>query len=516
VRRNSALAGVAVAAIGLTVACGRGGAPAEAPAPGPATSAAAPATPKTATPTDAAWDEAIRELLAPWKGDLDGMVERRYVRMLVTFSKTNYFLDQATQHGITYDAGKLFEDTLNAGRGSNAVRVNVAFIPVRRDDLLRALADGRGDIAAANLTITPDREQLVDFSVPFRTDAREILVTGANIAGPSSVEDLSGREVHVRRSSSYFESLTRLNASLMKAGKPPVKVVAADEQLEDEDLLEMVNAGLMPATIVDDYLATFWAQVFDHISVRDAIAVNDNGRIAWAVRKGSPQLKRAVDSFASTHGKGTLQANVVLNRYLKSTDFVRNSASAEEQHKFRTLVQIFQKYGGEYDLPWLLVAAQGYQESQLDQDRRSSAGAVGVMQIKPTTAAGAPLFIRDVDTSTENNIHAGVKYLRFIIDQYYKNEPMDGLNKGLFAIASYNAGPARISELRAKATRMGLDSNVWFQNVEVVAAREIGRETVQYVSNIYKYFVSYKLIVGEMEQRGELTPGGSKTDPKRR
>ena len=216
-RRISALAGVAVAAIGLTLACGRGGAPAEAPAPGPATSAAA--RPKTATPAEAASDEAIRELLAPWKGDLDGMVGRRYVRMLVTFSKTNYFLDQATQHGITYDAGKLFEDTLNAGRGSNAVRVNVAFIPVRRDELLRALADGRGDIAAANLTITPDREQLVDFSVPFRTDAREILVTGANVAGPSSVEDLSGREVHVRRSSSYFESLTRLNASLDEGRK---------------------------------------------------------------------------------------------------------------------------------------------------------------------------------------------------------------------------------------------------------------------------------------------------------
>jgi membrane-bound lytic murein transglycosylase MltF len=193
---------------------------------------------------------------------------------------------------------------------------------------------------------------------------------------------------------------------------------------------------------------------------------------------------------------------VVLRRYLKNSDYVKNSASEEEQRKFRALVTLFRTAGDKYDLPWLLLAAQGYQESQLDQSRRSAAGAVGVMQLKPSTAEGAPVFIKGVDKSVERNIEAGAKYLRFIVDEYYKDEPMDRLTKGLFALASYNAGPARVAGLRRKAERMGLDPNRWFQNVEVVAAREIGRETVQYVSNIYKYYVAYRLISEQRQRAG--------------
>ena len=194
--------------------------------------------------------------------------------------------------------------------------------------------------------------------------------------------------------------------------------------------------------------------------------------------------------------------NVVLQRYLKNAAYVKNSASEAEQRKFRALVDLFRTSGDRYDLPWLLLAAQGYQESQLDQSRRSHAGAVGVMQVKPSTAEGPPVFIKGVDKSAERNIEAGAKYLRFIVDEYYKDEPMDRLTKGLFALASYNAGPARVAGLRRKAERVGLDPNQWFQNVEVIAAREIGRETVQYVANIYKYYVAYKLISEQRQRAG--------------
>ena len=169
-----------------------------------------------------------------------------------------------------------------------------------------------------------------------------------------------------------------------------------------------------------------------------------------------------------------------LKRYFGKAEYLKRSTSAEDQRKFRTLIKFFRQYGSEYDLPYLLLAAQGYQESQLDQNRRSSAGAVGVMQIKPSTAEGSPVFIKGVDRSVEANIHAGAKYLRWIVDEYYKDEPMTPIDKGLFALASYNAGPGRMNELRRKATKLGLDRNKWFQNVEIVAAREIGRETVQY------------------------------------
>ena len=490
------------AALTLTGACGRTSE--SPPAKRPAAEQPAPA-PEPA-PVPPLSDEIVARMLAPWSGDLAGMVERRYIRLLVTFSKTHYSLDGLQQRGATFEAGRAFEDFVNARLKLQNLRISIAFIPVTRDRIFKAIAAGEGDIAAASLTITPQRHEIVDFAAPFVSDVRELVVTAADQPPVAQAEDLSGRTVHVRRSSSYYESLTALNARLRAAGEPPVTIVDAPEPLEDEDLLEMANAGLIPIAIVDDYKADLWTKVFDRIRVQPA-TLRSGGRIAWAFRKNSPELAEVVNDFVRTHGKGTLAFNLVTQRYFKSTDWVKNAASEADLAKFRQVVAFFRRYGDQYDLPWLLVAAQGYQESTLNQSKKSRAGAVGVMQIKPETAAGNPINIHGVDTSAERNIHAGVKYLRFIVDRYYKDEPMDRVNKSLFAMASYNAGPARISQLRAKAKRMGLDPNQWFGHVEVVAAREIGRETVQYVSNIYKYYVSYQLIQEQQETRRRARGG---------
>jgi membrane-bound lytic murein transglycosylase MltF len=501
------------AVVVLDAACrGESGAP---PAVTTAARGSDPVAPGAAAPSDTAGlptaglpsDSAIAQMLAPHRGDLDSMVARRYIRVLVTLNKTHYFLDRAEQHGATYEAGKLFEDFLNTRLGSKHIRVALAFIPVSRDRLISALAEGRGDIAAAGLTVTPERARVVDFATPWVNDVREVVVTAAGQPALHDVQELSGREVHVRRSSSYYGSLAELNASLRAAGKPPVRIVPASESLEDEDLLEMVNAGIIPATIVDSYLAEFWTGVFDQMRVYPDAPLRTGRQIAWALRKNTPQLREMVNTFVASHGKGSASFNIVTRRYFKDNRWVKNPASEAELRRFRETADFFRAYGDQYDLPWLLVAAQAFQESGIDQSKRSSAGAVGVMQIKPSTAADKHIGIHGVDTSAERNIHAGVKYLRFIADRYYADQPMDRLNKGLFAVASYNAGPARIAQLRAKAARMGLDPNVWFGNVEVVAARDIGRETVQYVSNIYKYFVTYRLLESERERRKRARGG---------
>ena len=190
-----------------------------------------------------------------------------------------------------------------------------------------------------------------------------------------------------------------------------------------------------------------------------------------------------------------------MKKYFQNTQWVKNAASESERKKFLDMGQLFRRYGDRYDFPWLLLVAQAYQESTIDQNKKSPVGAVGVMQIKPSTAEGDPINIKGVDQSADRNVEAGAKYLRFMVDRYFKNEPMDRIDKGLFAIASYNAGPARVAGLRRKAKVMGLDPNKWFGNVEVVAARDIGRETVQYVSNIYKYYVSYTLIANQRQQK---------------
>jgi membrane-bound lytic murein transglycosylase MltF len=337
-------------------------------------------------------DEFIARMLAPWHGDLPGIKERRYLRMLVTFNRTHYFADRMQQHGVTYDAGELFETFLNQRLNMTTVQIHVVFIPVTRDRLFQALADGKGDIAAAGLTVTPEREARVAFAPPFVTNVREIVVTSASQAPVATADDLSGRPVHVRKSSSYYQSLTELNHRLAAQGKAPVEIVAVPEALETEDLLEMANADLIPITIADDYLAEFWAMVFDGMRLQPA-AVNAGRQLAWAVRKDAPELQRVVDAFVRANPKGSTSFNTIFQRYLKNADYVKNATSEREMAKFRQIRGLFEKYGDQYDLPWPLLAAQAYQESQLNQTKTSSAGAVGVMQIKPSTAAGSPINI---------------------------------------------------------------------------------------------------------------------------
>jgi membrane-bound lytic murein transglycosylase MltF len=436
--------------------------------------------------------EELLKLNQVWKGDFDGMAQRRIIRVLVTFSRTHYYIDRGQQRGVAYEAIRAFEDFVNVRLKNRNLKVHAIIIPVGRDQLITGLVEGRGDIAAANLTITAERRKLVDFSDPGLTEVKEYVVTDRSVPMPAGLDDLAGREIFVRASSSYYGSLQRLNESLEKKGKPPVTIVPADELLEDEDLLEMVDAGLIPATVADSHIADFWNDVFDNLRVDREVPVSTGGQIAWAFRKNSPRLKEVIDAFVKDHRKGTAFGNILYKRYLRDTDRLKNPVAAAELRKFREMTDLFKKYSDRYGFDWLMVVAQAYQESRLDQNLRSKAGAVGVMQVLPKTAADSSVGVRGIE-KLENNIHAGVKYMRYLFDQHLKDAPMDPLNRNLFAFAAYNAGPARVAQLRKKAADMGLDPNRWFQNVEIVAAKDIGRETVQYVSNIYKYYVAYRL-----------------------
>jgi len=297
--------------------------------------------------------------------------------------------------------------------------------------------------------------------------------------------------VFVRKSSSYYESLVALNQKFAAAQKPPLTLQEAPETLEDEDLLEMLNAGLIALIIVDKHKADFWKQIFPQLTVHDTVVVRTGGEVAWAMRTGSPQLKAALDDFVTRHKVGTATGNQLLTRYLKNVQYVKNAASEEERKKFLALLQYFQTYGDQYDVDWLLMGAQGYQESQLNQQAKSSVGAIGVMQLMPAT--GKELQVGDI-TAIEANIHAGIKDMRFMINRYDEKEPMTQLDKALFTFASYNAGPGRVRQLRQEAAKRGLAPNVWFQNVEYIAAEKVGQETVTYVSNIYKYDIAYRLV----------------------
>jgi membrane-bound lytic murein transglycosylase MltF len=443
-------------------------------------------------------EAAVNKLGGTWTGDLDGMIKRRVIRVATTYSKTHYFIDQGVQRGAVYESFKLFEDELNAKIKAKDLRVHVVFIPMSRDELLPSVAEGRADVAAAALTVTPDRQKLVDFSPPTRTNVDEIVVTGPGAPAIATADDLAGREVFVRRSSSYYDSLVALNAQLKQKGRPEAVLKLAPETLETEDVLEMVNAGLVKITVADNHLAEFWKQLLPSLTLHPGAAVRSGGQLAVGMRKNSPQVMAAMKTWIAKHGPRTMFGNMMTQRYLKGTKFAKSATSKAEMQRFQQIVGFFRTYGEKYDMDYLLMAAQGFQESGLDHSVKSHVGAIGVMQVMPAT--GKELKVGDI-SQVENNIHAGVKYVRFMIDQYFEKEPMDRLNKGLFAFAAYNAGPARVRQLRREAGQRGLDPNVWFNNVERIASERIGRETVTYVSNIYKYYIAYRLAADELDQR---------------
>jgi membrane-bound lytic murein transglycosylase MltF len=372
------------------------------------------------------------------------------------------------------------------------------FLPTSRDELQQALVEGRGDIVAANITVTPERAKVVDFTFPGKRDVREIVVTGRGAPTVQTLDDLGGKVVYVREKGIQFESLTTLNASLKQRGKAEVVIKTVPAALEDEDILEMVNAGLLKTTVVDDFIAEFWKQVLPNLTLHPDMAVRSDGAIAWAVRKGSPKLIATLNPFIVANRQGTLFGNTVLQKYLKSAKFVKDATDGDDLKKFQATVEIFKRFGGQYSLDYLLVMAQGYQESGLSQEARSRVGAVGIMQVMPAT--GRELKVGDI-RQVDANIHAGVKYIRFMIDEQFAGEPMDDLNKTLFAFAAYNCGPGRLRGLRREAKAKGLNPNIWFNNVERIAGARIGRETVQYVSNIYKYYVAYSLMQKEMQEK---------------
>ena len=420
------------------------------------------------------------------------MVKRRNIRALVMINPIGFFYDNGQPMGIMYEALSALETYVNQKFNTGALNIQISFIPVRPDQAEAALTQGVGDVIAYSLVITPERQQQVAFTVPLETNARQVLVTGRNFGKVTSLEDLGGKEIYVNPLSVPYQVLQEANDKLKKAVKPLIVIKPANKYLLEEDLIQMVNAGLLPATVADVARAKLWAQVLHNLTVHPEPVLASGEQTAWALRKNNPQLKKLLDEFIAPRAVGSSFGNTLVRRYLENTRWVVNSTSPQEMKKFEALSGLFEKYAGQYDLDYLMMMAQGYQESMLEQSTRSPGGAVGIMQVMPRDAAAPPVSIPDVWT-VEGNIHAGIKMLRMIEDQYLNDPKLDPFNKTLLALASYNAGPSRIAHLREEASKEGLDPNQWFGNMELMVARNIGQVTVTYVGNVYKYYVAYRL-----------------------
>jgi membrane-bound lytic murein transglycosylase MltF len=455
-----------------------------------AQTAAAPATPR-ALPTET----------KAWKGDFDGMVKRRHVRVLVPYSRTLYYNDKGRERGITADLVRDFEQYINRKYAKELGKrpITVYMIPTTRDELLQDVADGMGDIAVGNITVTAARRQIVDFVAPSdQKPMSEVVLTGPKSPAIATADDLSGRTVHVRKSSSYHESLVALNERLKTAGRPPATLVPVPDALEDEDMMEMLNTGLLEAIVVDDWKARIWAQVLPKVRINDGAVVRSGGLVGWAVRKDSPKLEAILNDFYVNFVKKHGLQHARIKQYSNRIRQLKDPTGSADWKRFEETLVLFRRYGEKYRFDPLMLAAQGYQESGLDQNAKSHVGAIGVMQIMPAT--GAELRVGDI-TLTEPNIHGGAKYMDQLMTRYFPDAKFSEANRSLFAFASYNAGPGRISQMRKEAAKRGLDQDKWFNNVEIVTAEKVGIETTTYVRNIYKYYAAYRLMLDVHEEQ---------------
>jgi len=386
-----------------------------------------------------------------------------------------------------------YEKVLNAERSKSGIEIKVIYVPVRFDQLIPSLLAGKGDLIAAMMSITPEREEQVDFVSGRRFSVNEVVVTSNSVGDLKSLQDLAGRSVYVLPGSSYLTHLKKFSESLVEQGRKPIEIVEGDSNLTTEDILELTNAGVVSITVADDFKANLWAKALPDIIVRNDLKLSSDGNVGWAVRKSNPELKAHLLKFSESVRKGSLLGNMLFKRYYQSEKYIKNPVAETEREKLKQVTALFKTYAGQYDFDYLALVAQAFQESGLNQGVRSPAGAVGIMQLLPSTAADKNVGIPDIE-DLESNIHAGAKYMALLRDTYFNEPGLAEKDRLAFLWAAYNAGPNKVRRLRKKASEMGLDPNRWFFNVEHVAREVIGQETVRYVSNIYKYYIAYHLL----------------------
>ncbi|WP_317987888.1 MltF family protein [Hyalangium gracile] len=427
-------------------------------------------------------------------GDLAAIRKRGVLRVLTRNNPITYFLHRGEQYGFDFELARAAAEEMG-------VRLEIV-VPPSRDLLIPWLNEGRGDVIAASLTVTPERSAEVAFSRPYLF-VEEVLVQRASGPKLASLAELKGQKIHVRASSSYHSTLLALQKT-----HGPFEIVQEPEDLETEALLDRVAEGEIPFTVADSHLLTAEQSYRDGLEaafplpVEGAPASKEGSRgIAFAVRKDATKLRGFLDGFVKKMYRGTLY-NMWRKRYFENSRRV-TEAKVERVEVSGTLSpydSIFQSYSSRYGMDWRLMAAQAYQESRFNPKLKSWVGAIGLFQVMPAT--GRQLGFRKLEDPDEGT-HAGVMYMQQLVNRFEPGIPFK--HRLRFALASYNAGYGHVQDARRIAREKGWNPDKWFGHVEkamLLLERPQyyrrarygycrGSEPVKYVSEIQNRYVSY-------------------------
>ena len=397
--------------------------------------------------------------------------ERGMLRVLVSPSRTNFFIANQQLHGFEFEMLELFKKHIR--KTQPKFRIN--YIPVPHDQLIPRLLTGHGDIAVSLLTITPERKRLVDFSQAYLTNVKEVLVVNKNAPEIKSINALSTKTVLVTGGSPYIKSLIKINQSLAQQKLPPINIQTLNGG-SSEDVLELVNLKVYDYCVVDDTLAKLWDNNLMHININQHVTIARGKQYAWALRKNSPLLKQQLNNFIKTHAKGSLMGNIIYKKYYQNNTWLRRSL-LHQFHYLNPYKKFFQEAAQRYQIDPRLLAALSFQESRFNPDTQSHAGAIGLMQLMPATAR--ELGVKNLRDPYQS-IMGGSKYLHQLIARYAK-EPQVNINERIhFALAAYNAGFGNLRHWRKRAKEAGYNPNIWFDHVDKFAPKE----TYIYVFNI--------------------------------
>lgn len=417
----------------------------------------------------------------PRQTGLEAILKSGRIIMITQNNPLAYYIYRDEPRGFEYELAKGFADFLG---------VELEMITPSWNQMIDDLQTGEGDFIASGMTITPSRQERVSFSDSYMT-VRQHAVTRSGKSGFNSVGDLSGKIVYVREGTSYQERLLELQ------GEGIDLYLELMPDVPTEEFIRRVVDEEIPVTIVDSNIALLNRRYYP--DMRIAFPIAEEQSLGWAVRKDDGELLGKInDYFAAIREDGFYQR--IYDKYYNNIDVFEYVDVKKFHERIDTRLpkyqHIIKKAADKNGLDWRLLAAIIYQESHFNPRARSYTGVRGLMQVTRSTAKEMGISNR---MDPEQSVYAGTKYLSRMYERFDDME--EGLDRRLFALASYNVGYGHVRDAQKIARQKGLDPDRWSSLKETLPLLRYrkyyektrygyarGTEPVRYVDRVMLYY----------------------------